>query len=241
MACSTFTSFIAKTAKGRVASDIQNASFLAVTSDGSTDSSCTEQELVCVRFAHRGTIHSEFAGIVSPACPDAAGIFDAIMKALETVSVTEETLQGKLVGFGCDGASVMVGKTSGVAKRMTDLQPSLITVHCLAHRLELAFKDAVKGQKLYDSTIVLLLGTYYFYQNSPKQRECLRNAYDSLGMKTLMPTRVGGTRWVGHLLLAVETFLKGLPGIQRQMEDCVSQEKKVTNTNGILYVLTIQW
>ena len=143
MACSTFTSFIAKTAKDRVASDIQNASFLAVTSDGSTASYCTEQELVCVRFAHHGTIHSEFAGI------------------------------------GCDGASVMVGKTSGVAKRMTDLQPSLITVHCLAHRLELAFKDAVKGQKLYDSTIVLLLGTYYFYQNSPKQKcQTRMNAMD---------------------------------------------------------------
>ena len=92
--------------------------------------------------------------------------FDIVMKALNTVSVTEETVQSKLVGFGCDGASVMMGKTSGVAKRMKDLQPSLFTVQCLAYRLELAFKVVVKEQKLYDSTIVSL--EYITYTKIPQ-------------------------------------------------------------------------
>ena len=35
----------------------------------------------------------------------------------------------------------------------------------------------------------------------------LRNAFDSLQKTIVMPTRVGGTRWVGHLLLAVDNAL----------------------------------
>jgi hypothetical protein len=34
---------------------------------------------------------------------------------------------------------------------------------------ELAYKDAMKKVSLYDSAIVLLMGLYYFYKNSPNQ------------------------------------------------------------------------
>lgn len=102
------------------------------------------------------------------------------------------------------------------------LQPSCITVHCFAHRLELAYKDAVKENKLYDSCIVLLMGLYYFYHNSPKQRQNLKRSFQSLNQSSVMPTRVGGTRWVGHIILA-------------QLEDCIS--KKVSKI--IVYLVCV--
>ncbi|KAG1672070.1 Zinc finger protein 862 [Nymphon striatum] len=197
----------------------------------STDSSYTEQEIVFVRFVIGGKIYTEFAGITSPKSPDAEGIFNSIMESLSHVKVTESTITDKLVGFGCDGASVMVGKKGGVATFFKNLQPSVTIVHCLAHRLELSFKDSIKNIKLYDSCIVLLMGVYYFYRNSPKQRENLRNAFSSLKMKNIMPTRVGGTRWVGHVLLAVDCFLKGYKAIRTQMEDCVTQTTKGESQN----------
>ena len=40
----------------------------------------------------------------------------------------------------------------------------------MAHRLELAYKD-VKKNAAYDKVICLLMGIYYFYHNSPKQRD----------------------------------------------------------------------
>ena len=147
---------------------------------------------------------------------------------MEDLQLTESILSKKLVALGCDGASVMCGKTSGVSALLKKIQPSLIVVHCMAHRLELAYKDAIKGIKVYDSVIVLLMGLYYLYHNSPKQREILRNAYASLEMKETMPTRVSGTRWVGHLLLSVENFLKGFRAFRNHIEDCVNQSVKVS-------------
>ena len=73
------------------------------------------------------------------------------MEALEKVGLNEEEVAKKLTGFGCDGANVMFGKKGGVSAFLTQLQPSLITMHCFAHRLQLAYKDAVKGSRLYDS------------------------------------------------------------------------------------------
>ena len=56
----------------------------------------------------------------------------------------------------------MIGKKGGVATYLKQIQPSLI-VHCLAHRLELAYKDAVKKIPVYSYLLVLLVGIYYFY------------------------------------------------------------------------------
>ena len=118
----------------------------------------------------------------------------------------------------------MVGKKGGVSAFLTQLQPSCITVHCFAHCLELAYKDPVKENKLYDSCIVLLMGLYYFYHNSPKQRQNLKQSFQSLNQSSVMQTRVGGTRWVGHMMLAVENFLKGYQAIHAQLEDCIMQK-----------------
>ena len=38
-----------------------------------------------------------------------------------------------LVGFGSDGAAVMIGKRSGVANRLKSKQPILTSIHCMAH------------------------------------------------------------------------------------------------------------
>lgn len=68
----------------------------------------------------------------------------------------------KLVGFGSDGAANMMGKKTGLITLMRNDHPEIIGVHCLAHRLELAFKDVFKSDKLYTQLTTLLLGLYFF-------------------------------------------------------------------------------
>ena len=65
---------------------------------------------------------------------------------------------------------------------------------------------------------------YYFYRNSPKMRKCLKRLCNVLKVVFLTPSRVGGTRWVGHLLRAVETFKKMNSSIRQQMEDILEQK-----------------
>ena len=216
-ACTTFIKYIATTAKDQVADKIKKTKFVSVTSDGATDASIIEQEIVFVRYSSKGEPVAKFAGLRQPVSPDVTSLFQAIMEALEDVGLNKEELEKKLVGFGCDGASVVGGKKGGVSAYLTRLQPNCITVHCFAHRLELAFKDAVKENRLYDNCIVLLMGLYYFYQS-------LKQSFLSLKQSSLMPARVGGTRWAGHMLLAIENFVKGYPAIRAQLEICITQK-----------------
>lgn len=48
----------------------------------------------------------------------------------------------KLIGMGCDGAS---GSASGLKGLLTEAMPWIVVFWCLAHRLELALKDALKN------------------------------------------------------------------------------------------------
>ena len=52
----------------------------------------------------------------------------------------------RLVRFGSDGAAAMIGRISGVAKRLKHKQPVLNSIHCVAHRLALAAGQA--GEKV---------------------------------------------------------------------------------------------
>ena len=125
----------------------------------------------------------------------------------------------KLVGLGCDGAAVMLGRRNGLAVLLKQAQPALVEVHCFAHRLELGFKDAVKKSNLYEKTVVtLLMGSYYFYRNSPLNTSMLKRSFAALGNKVYLPTRVGGTRWVGHLLRALTNFQNGYPSILQHLQ-----------------------
>ena len=118
----------------------------------------------------------------------------------------------KLVGLGCDGPSNMTGHRNGLIALLQKEQPSVIVVHCFAHRLELAFKDASKSNSLHEKVVAtLLMGLYYFYHNSTVNRSMLKRCSNTLQKKVRISTRVGGTRWVGHLHRALESVISSYP------------------------------
>ena len=43
----------------------------------------------------------------------------------------------KVIGFGSDGAPVILGKVSGVGVRLAGVSPFLTHIHCVAHRCAL--------------------------------------------------------------------------------------------------------
>jgi len=94
-------------------------------------------------------------------------------------------------------------------------------VHCHAHRLELAFKDALKKQPLHDKVASLLLGLYYFYRKSSLNRSMLKRSFHAINLRPIMPTRVGGTRWVPHTLRALENLWRGYPAVVMHLEQVI--------------------
>ncbi|KAG7168422.1 hypothetical protein Hamer_G002465, partial [Homarus americanus] len=64
-----------------------------------------------------------------------------------------------------------------------------------------------------------MLGIYLFYENSFLNRSMLKLAHDICPVPFLVPTRVGGTRWLLHMLQALEYLLKSYKVIVLHMQD----------------------
>eukprot|EP00063_Salmo_salar_P088414 XP_014063249.1 PREDICTED: uncharacterized protein KIAA1586-like [Salmo salar] len=130
----------------------------------------------------------------------------------------------KLVALGTDGAAVMTGAKNGVVSRLKGDRAYIIGIHYMAHRLELTFSDAIRSNVMFQKVEDLLSGLYTFYHSSPLNRANLINRFQALGQTPLVPTRIGGTRWVGHLLAALDHFLRGYQGLVQHLEQIQSAD-----------------
>ena len=84
---------------------------------------------------------------------------------MEYISVPD--WKTKIIGFGCDGTNANIAQ-GGLKGLLEDEVPWIFVFWCLAHRLELSVKDALKGT-FFSSIDELLLRLYYMYEKSPKK------------------------------------------------------------------------
>ncbi len=189
---------------------LTKAKYATIMSDGSTDVSVVENEIVYIHFALRGITHCYFLGLIACEVANAAGIFDAITRAMKFKTLSVSDIQKKLIAFAGDGASVNTGKLNGVIALFRQrLSSEIIMIQCMSHRLELAFKDATKKISLYTKVYSLLDELFKFYHRSSKQLAGLKASYTALDLPQAIPTRVGGTRWVSHTHTALSVVWKG--------------------------------
>lgn len=88
--CQQFVDNIAAAEQEQCVKEINNARFLCIMADGSTDKSITEQETVYVCCAgSNGHPTTLFADLVPLKSADAGGVTEAIQAGLETVGVDE--------------------------------------------------------------------------------------------------------------------------------------------------------
>ena len=75
----------------------------------------------------------------------------------------------KVIGLGSDGASVMASDIRGVNGMMKQLNPFLVFVYCVAHRLTLAVLQACNGISEMTTLQNVIAAVYNFVQLSPKR------------------------------------------------------------------------
>ncbi|KAK3094070.1 hypothetical protein FSP39_023772 [Pinctada imbricata] len=201
----TFIDCIAELEFKKVCEVIERANFLCIIGDGSTDSRIKEQEMWFVRTCVEGKIDVKLIGISALDKASAENIVKGLREILnQNIECEWEEIMARLVCLACDGASVMVGHRGGVSALLRKEQPAMITIHCMAHRLELCLKDACKSVHLFNKVLnTLIMGLFYFYHNSSLNRSTLMNTFEVLKgddpkEKLLLPTKAGGTRWIGH-------------------------------------------
>ena len=117
----------------------------------------------------------------------------------------------KLIGFGCDGANANMGDR-GLKGFLKEAVPWVVVCWCLAHRLELSLKNALKNT-FFTVMDELLLQVYFLYEKSPKKCRELEEVVEELKgclQPTEMPKKGGtrplracGTQFVAHKVAAL--------------------------------------
>lgn len=166
----------------------------------------------------------------------AKGLFEVLESALQDLGIPEVSAKHckKLVGIGTDGASANIA-ANGLKGLVEQHLPWMFWMWCLAHRLELAVKDALKGTA-FDAIDEFLLRLYYLYEKSPKKcreledviidlKECLD--FDDAGVK---PVRSSGSRWVSHMLNAMKRVISKFGAYTSHIK-ALSEDSSVKSTD----------
>ncbi|XP_046555327.1 zinc finger protein 862-like [Haliotis rubra] len=68
--------------------------------------------------------------------------------------------KSKMTCFASDGPAVMTGKKNGVVAQLKKENPSLIDIHCINHRMQLAVSSAFKSVTSIENVEELLMGLF---------------------------------------------------------------------------------
>ena len=133
-------------------------------------------------------MHEEFLGLYAVDSTDATTLVSVVKDAMNLP-------MSKLRGQCYDGASVMSGIRSGVAKQIADFEPRAIFTHCYGHALNLAVADTVKQSKVMRNALETTYEIRKLIIYSPKREAILKKIKTNLldaptvGIRTLCPTR----------------------------------------------------
>ena len=102
----------------------------------------------------------------------------------------------KFIGIGTDGASVMTGRKNGVVKRLRDQCPSLVGVHCAAHRCALAASQATKDIPEMEWYSRVVTNVFRFFSNSALRENKLREIQELLQHPQLKSADIHSVHWL---------------------------------------------
>lgn len=161
----------------------------------------------------------------------ADSLIQCLLKLLRDHGFTNDYLSSHLLGACSDGASVMLGKNSGVLTQLKALFPSIILWHCMCHRIELAVGDAVKSVSGVNHVKFFLDKLYSIFSQSPKAARELQECASSVHSELLKIGRVLGVRWVAssyRSLIAVWKSYAALYKHSTNSESSKSAKHKAT-------------
>lgn len=183
-----------------------------------------------------------FLDLVELADQKADSVFSSALKCLDKYGFDNEYLKQNLISFTSDGASVMLGKHSGVAKRFLSLYPNIIIWHCMNHRLELAIADAVSEVAGVNHFQAFMDKLYTLYSTSPKNKRELKECAQELDTQMNKIGRILSTRWVASSFRTVSAVWFGYQALANHFSKAMNDPDRTpvekSKYNGLLKRLT---
>ena len=175
--CANILDHIAKEMKKKISETInENNLKISIMIDESTTLNKKSALVMCLRFSFSADDKPvSFLGeLIELEAITAKAIMKACLDNLKSYGMNEEFLQKCLISFACDGASVMLGRKSGVATELKKLFPTLLIWLCSNHRIELAISDTRNELHGVNHFQMFFDKLYSLFNLSPKnQRELM--------------------------------------------------------------------
>ncbi|XP_058049428.1 E3 SUMO-protein ligase KIAA1586-like [Ahaetulla prasina] len=137
------------------------------------------------------------------------------MDSLKNVGFTKNYLQKHLIAFCSNGASVMLGRKSGVSTRIAKEFPNIIIWHCLNHHLQLVLDDSIKEIKQVNPFKIFIDKIYTIFHQSNKNQIELTKISEQLGIEIIKFGRVLGPRWAACSLRSTLAVWRAYPALHQ--------------------------
>ena len=170
---------------------VQGSPFVSLLIDESTDISTTENLIIYIKLLNYFNPETHLLGNVHIPNGQAATVTQIVKDILASRHVDEK----KVVGFGSDGASLMIGKNNGVAARLKRVNPFLISIHCMAHKLALCTSQASTGIQFLSTFKETLTALYRYFQKSSLRTHQLNEFQEIFQQSQLKVKEVYEIRW----------------------------------------------
>ena len=200
--------------------------------DGATDAAVLEVEMIyCRVIGQDGLPVNYYLGLADVEHAHAEGVYTAIDNTFRSLGIND--WKDRVIGAGCDGASVNVGNSYSIAMRVRDQDHLyVLIVYFTAYHLELEVLAAIKENNNLTTVQDLLHKLYKHYHYSPKALRELRAIAEAMEEKLIKPVRLQGTRWMPHLEKALEVLLKGYTVIQNHFDHVAGGNQGTAEVKG---------
>lgn len=163
-----------------------------------------------------------FLDLVELDSSSATAILSSLLHCLNRHGFSEQFICNHLVGIATDGASVMLGRKTGVCKMLSDKYPGIVVWHCLAHRLELSVHDTIAEVSGINHFKLFLDKLYCLYSASPKNQKELAACASELDIQLLRIGKVLDTRWVASSVRTVKAVWECYPALFKHFQSASS-------------------
>ena len=224
--CSNIINHVASEMRNEIVKHIVSTkSHFSIMVDESTSVSNTQSMIVYVRTVFEGDVYAYFLGLLPLENATATGLEKTLIEFFCSIGLDNTVMREQLIGLCSDGASSMTGQHAGLAALLKEKFPLLQTFHCMAHRIELAVKNAVDTVNSVSHYRDLIDSIYKVYSQSPKNQREIDIIANSMSIHFLKVKKVFDVRWVFSSFVAIKAVLRDFPALHRHFTESSESQK----------------
>ncbi|MCO5554722.1 hypothetical protein L7F22_008256 [Adiantum nelumboides] len=193
-ACAMFVQYISEAILKSQVSRIKMSPFFSLMLDDSTDIGNKQNLIVYVSYLEQCEPVTKFLGLIELENGTSACMYETCMDFLSKYGLDIS----KMICFGSDGASSMVGCRNGLSTRLKRENPFMTNIHYIAHRTSLCLADAVKEFQVAQDIDTCMNSIASIFSRSSCKSKVLESLQVEFNGTILHLSRIHNVRWLSR-------------------------------------------